>query len=277
MDITTLRSSLQHACSDLRNLTSAELQDAKWLTKKKVYQSLVSCSPSLTTQNEELCELVDRRNDESAAQKRNSASKEERIEAEMNFRTAFMRVVLSGLCYLQWPPTQEAFSDPFDALFNDAGTFLNSVEFLLHVGIPRDESSYNRRETAASTPPKPLPATPGSVPRPKSGGVRPTLSTFDTSLSMISHASSDYAAEEQEDAFDADRSAFAPAPFQSFDDRSRQPSRASMGLGTRGSQAGASQSLREKKLEVNWKAFEVRLALVFTCLSHYSCFLFSPF
>jgi hypothetical protein len=85
------------------------------------------------------------------------------------------------------------------------------------------------------------------------------MSTFDTSLSMISHASSDYAAEEQEDSFDAERSAFAAAPpFHSLDDRSRQPSRASAGLGTRGSHADGSHSLRERKLEVNWKAFEVR-------------------
>jgi hypothetical protein len=73
---------------------------------------------------------------------------------------------------------------------------------------------------------------------------------------MISHTSSDYATEEQDDTFDADRSAFAP-PFQTLEDRSRQQSRAFAGLSTRGSHASAGLSLREKKLEVNWKAFEV--------------------
>jgi hypothetical protein len=265
MDISALRSSLQHACPELRNLTTAELQEGKWLTKKKVLQQLIACAPTLSEENDQLTDLGEQRNEESAAQKRAGVAKEERVEAESTFRTKFMRAVLQALTKLKWPPSQEAFSDPLDSLFNDVSVFLDAVRFLVRVAVPVSHdhsyrSSPPRSESDPTfTPPK----------RPSSGSRQRPSSTLDTSLiSAISHvpSASEYPA--QDGTFYTGGMEFGPskkkastaptAPDDSyFSQRDQTQPPPSSRMSDFGDLAATPAFSKERKLEVNWKAFEL--------------------
>jgi hypothetical protein len=136
MDLVALRSILQHVCFDLKNLTIAEFQECKWPVKKKIFTSLFAIAPLLNDRYDEIETLLVRRNEESAIHKRDGATREDRLDAESIFRTDFMRIVLSGLTDLRWPPATKAFSDPMDDLFNNKTTFHECVEFLVTVAVP---------------------------------------------------------------------------------------------------------------------------------------------
>eukprot|EP00598_Pedospumella_elongata_P001809 CAMPEP_0184971454 /NCGR_PEP_ID=MMETSP1098-20130426/3685_1 /TAXON_ID=89044 /ORGANISM="Spumella elongata, Strain CCAP 955/1" /LENGTH=122 /DNA_ID=CAMNT_0027493579 /DNA_START=1 /DNA_END=366 /DNA_ORIENTATION=- len=101
-----------------------------------------------------------------------------------------MRIVLSALTRLKWPPSLEAFADPLDSLFNDPATFRDAAQFLLKVAIPvTSQSMADENEVWHSKPP----------PRPKSSSRRSQAmdasvdgtNPFDTSLSALSHDLSD--------------------------------------------------------------------------------------
>lgn len=250
MEVTLLRSSLQHACSELRNLTDAELLEAKWLTKKKVFQQLLAAAPCLHEHNEDLIDLNEQRCEESADQKRNGASKEERIESESAFRTKFMRIVLAGLTALKWPPSQEAFSDPLDALFNEAGVFHDAALFILQVGVPG--ALDRRREKLPSSPP------PATKTPPKQSQTH-NAKAFDTSISMISYAPSDVHDHEDRD------SVFAGTGMEIGSNRQPLPApvQESPRYPAIVEQPSVITSARERKAELNWRAFEVRLSVLF--------------
>ena len=143
LDVTHLRSALQHACPiELRNLTVNDLSEGKWSTKKIVFLALFSCCPSLEDEFYQMEDLIEKRDIGIQDSKASNAPKEKRLEAEQQFRTNFMRVVLVGLTRLRWPPTLEAFSDPIDVLFNDNSAVLESFTFVLKVGIPGGSMQY---------------------------------------------------------------------------------------------------------------------------------------
>ena len=247
MEISSLRSLLQHTCNDLQNLTNADLQEGKWLTKRNVLQNIISSSPSLSNENDELVDLTEERNRESSIQKKGGSSREVRIEAETEYRTKFMRIVLGGLTRLRWPPSLEAFSDPMDALLHDNSSFLNALEFLLRVAIPA--SNLNHRDLRVSTrTDKTSPS--GKTPRPLSGRKesnadppsRPQLAVSrnafdDSSISFISAGSSgggdssDYADDDNADAF---------AAIHANIISSREPAQRSVGKSTGSRKAGGS-------------------------------------
>lgn len=244
MELNSLRSQLQHACPDLRNLTNIELEEGKWLTKKKVFINLIAGSRSLQDQNEELIDLNEERNAESALQKSQAVSREIRLESETVFRTKFMRIVLSGLSRLKWPPSQEAFSDPLDSLFNDPSTFRNAAEFLVRVAFPSSVDPYYQPEDFTPT---------KSSPRPKS--TIPTFSTLaqDVSAMDISHISkvsmetSDREDESMKFSFGCEKTNFTP----------RLPFTPGGALEDPRFEASVSTNPRDKKQALNWKAFEL--------------------
>ena len=248
MEVTALRSALQHACSELGNLTNVELTEGKWPTKKKVFEQLIAKSPSLVDQHEELNNLIDDRNSEYSRQKRDGVSRDERIESESQFRTKFMRIVLDGLQRVRWPPAQEAFSDPLDALFNDVSTFIDAVTFLLHVAVPSgNRSLFSSSQQRQSTPPK----TPKSSTGRTEKIISPGMSVFDTSISMISNTP-----------------IYAEEPDAAVPVRTTVPQSArGDGLSPRPSSFAPSANFdapeqleynaKDRKVELNWKAFEV--------------------
>lgn len=249
MELTSLRSVLQHHCPDLQNLTTSDLQDCKWPTKKKVFTALVTTSSVLQEQSEELAALNDDRNAESAFQKKQGVAREDRVESEMGYRTKFMRIVLSGLTKLRWPPTQEAFSDPIDLLFNDDTSFIDAVRFISQVGLPSMPQHHYRKEDAES-PPK---LRPHSGSRQKRGTVIQNESAFNSSISVIQNAESNDVPDVSELGIslqnvtgnqgawgiaqqDGERVVHSPSEF-----------------------GGHSHCAREKRADLNWKAFEVHI------------------
>ncbi len=149
-EIHVLRTRLQNECSDLRLLTDAELIECKWVTKRKVFVGLLSVSPSLNEQHEELLDILEKRNVDSNKNKAAPVDRAVRSEEEMNHRTKFLRVVLSALTKLRWPPTLEAFSDPIDLLFNDVHWVLNAFQFILDIAVPKSSNRFDRDSSSAS-------------------------------------------------------------------------------------------------------------------------------
>lgn len=112
-EINLLRSQLQYISDDLQSLTNADVAEMKWQIRKRILTSLLSQSPTLRDQSEELVELLEHRSTVLNEQRKSSTStndnnnninRETRIESEKNFRTKFMRIILSALTILQWPP-----------------------------------------------------------------------------------------------------------------------------------------------------------------------------
>ena len=258
MELNSLRSHLQHACPDLRNLTNGELEECKWLTKKKVFVNLLASSRLLQDHHEQLVDLNEERNAESSLMKRENTSREIRLESETVYRTKFMRIVLSALTRLKWPPSLEAFADPLDSLFNDPATFRDAAQFLLKVAIPvTSQTMADDNDVSHSKPP----------PRPKSGSRRSQAmdasvdgtNPFDTSLSALSHDLSDMDISAQKtkagvsdsmiSSFGYEQSNFTPRTPHHHEDFIRSP---------RGDpfEVTATQST-EHKQALNWKAFEL--------------------
>lgn len=237
----SLRTILQHQCHDLQNLTTSELQECKWLTKKKVFSAQFNASVVLQEQSEELAVLNDDRNAESALQKKNNVEREVRVESEKNYRTSFMRVVLSGLTKLRWPPSQEAFSDPIDLLFNDDASFLDAVRFLSQVALPATHQHHYRKDFLES-PPKTT-----GINRPTSPGKLASKNeyAFNSSISIIENESNNL-----------------PDISELGLSLQNEVANADLGIACEDVSAGELLGLqnhlpREKRMELNWKAFEV--------------------
>ncbi len=258
MELNSLRSHLQHACPDLRNLTNGELEECKWLTKKKVFVNLLASSRLLQDHNEQLVDLNEERNSESSLMKRENTSREIRLESETVYRTNFMRIVLSALTRLKWPPSLEAFADPLDSLFNDPATFRDAIQFLVKVAIPTtSQVMEDDNDTSHSKPP----------PRPKSGSRRTQAADafvddsnpFNTSLSALSHDLSDIGLSAQKvkpgasdsmiSSFGYEQKNYTPRSAPQQDDFLRSP---------RGDPFEVTVThTTDRKQALNWKAFEL--------------------
>lgn len=166
LDLQVLRTQLQHACEDLRVLSSNDLAEGRWKIKKMIFSELLANSLSLKDYNEELQNLLERDSKRSerilskrdttpnidqtknSSTKRSSRQKELVSDEEMEFRTSFLRIVIAALTKLRWPPALEAFSDPIDSLFNDNMAVLDAYKYILTVGFPAtaslEASSFKR-------------------------------------------------------------------------------------------------------------------------------------
>ncbi len=120
-----LRSQLAHHCSELNNLTAAELIECKWNTRKLVFSSLLSNCPVFTNSCEEIERLILER--ESKVRSVSSDDRSLRMEVERSFRKSFMEVILKCLVELGWPPALEAFSNPLPSLCGDIATIVDAI------------------------------------------------------------------------------------------------------------------------------------------------------
>jgi len=254
MELQSLRSQLQHACPDLKNLTNVELEESKWVTKKKVFSNLISCCRLLEEQNEALVDLHEERNAESSFMKREGTSRDVRLESETVYRTKFMRIILSALMRLRWPPSQEAFSDPLDSLFNDPVVFRDAAGFLVKMVLHSTSISYKDREETPST----------VASRPRSGqklvvGSRDHVRPFDTSMSTVAHETSALDVSLDVGGRGSQRSRPGDCIVSSFgyEQTSLTPPDAFPGA-LDGSPADLGMcSARERKQALNWRAFEL--------------------
>lgn len=121
----SLRSQLAHHCSELVNLTAAELIECRWNTRKLVFSSLLSNCPVFTSSCEEIERLTLER--ESKVRSISSDDRSLRMEVERSFRKNFMEVVLKCLVELGWPPAIEAFANPLPSLCGDNATIVDAI------------------------------------------------------------------------------------------------------------------------------------------------------
>lgn len=155
MDLDDLRRRLQWSCSDeFSSLTSKDLKELKWATVSRVFATLFRNCPSLKEDNDALCELMECRNKEMNERRRlittcraeNNYDRDVRLEEERVYRTGFMRIILSGLTKLRWPPALEAFSDPLDSLLHDHSVILTAFSFIVNFGMPHAREPVDRKK-----------------------------------------------------------------------------------------------------------------------------------
>jgi hypothetical protein len=79
MDVNSLRSQLQYCCANLQNLTTSELSDCKWATKKKVYVDLLSMIPSVAEEYNRLETILEIRNKELNVQRTSNENRDARM------------------------------------------------------------------------------------------------------------------------------------------------------------------------------------------------------
>lgn len=142
--ITRLRSELQHISNELQSLTDTDLTECKWPIRKRIIEELFRLCPRLAENVVEMDAMIEKREEEIFRLRKVNAEREKKLEYERAFRTDFMRFALRGLEDLKWPPTMEAFSDPFDSFFNDQAFFIDAVSHIVDVGIPMDPRRRSR-------------------------------------------------------------------------------------------------------------------------------------
>ena len=84
--------------------------------------------------------------------------REQKADQEVKFRTTFLRIVLASLEFLRWKPTQEAFTDLIESLFNDHSIIVRSMKFIIDTAIVQPPSMIEVPKTKVlSTPTTPSP------------------------------------------------------------------------------------------------------------------------
>ena len=164
LQLTRLRSQLQHVSSEFDNLTVAELQQMKFGLQQRIFTEIAMYSPLL--RSGDLCarcaELIER--GQRAAKHQ---GKEQRLEAERETRLRFMALVQEALGMLSWPPACEAFADVLTPLMTDKAFFVTAVEFMLSTVLPAPTLLGNdrRAESKAAASVKPVSQRKPSLPR----------------------------------------------------------------------------------------------------------------
>jgi hypothetical protein len=79
----------------------------------------------------------------STSSKAISITKEQRIEIENIFRSNFLKIILTGLTKLSWPPSLIPFSDPLNDLFNDNTIVLSAMEYLAKISASCNNVNYH--------------------------------------------------------------------------------------------------------------------------------------
>jgi hypothetical protein len=135
----SLRRVLRQLSPDFQQLTVKEVGEMKWSLKKRIMLALFSTAAALSAQFEDLDLLCESRRKEMTNEKRavanNTISADERKESEMLHRTKFLRIIITGLQRMRWPPSLEAFSDPLEDLMNDRETFVGAFQYLYKVTV----------------------------------------------------------------------------------------------------------------------------------------------
>jgi len=141
----SFRRMLKQLSPDFKQLTLKEVQDMKWSLRKNIILVLFSASPSVFTQLEEMEHLVEYRQKALAAEKRAVANgtldADERKEAEINHRTQLLRICISGLTVLRWPPAIAAFADPLQDLLHDKTVFMEAMLYMHRIAVPANTSN----------------------------------------------------------------------------------------------------------------------------------------
>jgi len=154
---------LKQLSSDLKQLTSKEVQEMKWSLRKKTILVLFSASPSLLTQFEEMEHMIEYRQKALVAEKKAVANgtldADERKEAEVIHRTQLLRICISGLTVLRWPPAIAAFADPLQDLLHDKTVFMDAMLYIHKIAVPANSSNsveaYLQEHSAVRPPPSP--------------------------------------------------------------------------------------------------------------------------
>jgi hypothetical protein len=123
MELSQLRSLLTYYCPNLQNITIGDLENCKWQTIRVIYTELIATCPiSAIDLSMDIEKLSEERGKELRLLASNDADRETRFETEKIFRTRFMRLVLTCLTELRWPPAIEPFSDPIQLLMGEEDT-----------------------------------------------------------------------------------------------------------------------------------------------------------
>ena len=96
MNADAVRTALQHELPVLKSITQQEIEQMRWVTKKKIFLALFENTTKLSAQSEELKEIVHIRSQEINNEKANGMSKDDRLDQEITYKTKFLRVVLAG-------------------------------------------------------------------------------------------------------------------------------------------------------------------------------------
>lgn len=152
--ISHIRSRLRDTCEELSQLTTSELESCKWATRRKIFSALLRNSSALQEFHDNIETLVERHNAIVAEEKsKGMARKEDRLDSERNFRTSYMRIVLDALIKLKWPPSQEAFNDPFNSLYSDNDVALNAMAHILDIAYSQDGIKWAKESKGLSSSP----------------------------------------------------------------------------------------------------------------------------
>ena len=157
-----LRRMLRQLSPDLQQLTVKEVVEMKWVLKRRVILSLFGNASTLTEPLDELHYLCEERQKEMGIEKRlanGAMTVDERKEAEMLHRTRFLRIVITGLQRVRWPPALEAFSDPLEDLMNDREVFVDAVQYLHRLAVAPSQGvdAYVKRHSQAQPQPQAQP------------------------------------------------------------------------------------------------------------------------
>ena len=115
---------------------------------QRVFTALFEKSASLREYSERLSDLMEIRNVELQLRRTSSENREEWKDKNSNFKTCFMRIIIDGLSFLRWPPSQVAFSDPLEMLLSDPK---DAFAFILDFGIPKETNRHNRVKRSDSS------------------------------------------------------------------------------------------------------------------------------
>lgn len=141
LQLTRLRSQLQHISSEFDNLTLAELKESKIGLQQRVFIEIAKYSPLL--RGTDLCsrcsDLIDR-----SRRLTRLVDRERREEQGRETKLRFMTLVQEALVMLSWPPACEPFADVLTPLMNDRELFLTAIEFMLSTVLP--SSGWGRSE-----------------------------------------------------------------------------------------------------------------------------------
>ena len=169
----SFRRMLKQLSTDFKQLTLKEVQDMKWSLRKKIILVLFSASPSVFTQLEEMEHLVEYRQKALAAEKRAVANgtldADERKEAEINHRTQLLRICISGLTVLRWPPAIAAFADPLQDLLHDKTVFMEAMLYMHRIAVPANTSNSVEAYLNEHSAPAPSPSSSTRVTHSASG------------------------------------------------------------------------------------------------------------
>ena len=94
---------------------------------------------------QDMDELIESRQKALVSEKRAAANgtlnANERKESEIIHRTALLRLCISGLTQLRWPPALAAFADPLQDLLHDKAIFMDAMLYVYKVAILPTSSS----------------------------------------------------------------------------------------------------------------------------------------